>query len=72
MTRFDYTIEPMTLGNMRENGARSLDVSCWLCHHCAILSAEPWPDHVPVPAFGAAHGLHTVPDHRRRRAAELA
>jgi hypothetical protein len=39
---------PMTLGNMRANGVRSLDVCCWLCHHRAILSADPWPDHVPV------------------------
>jgi hypothetical protein len=31
-------------------------VSCWRCHHRAILSADPWPDHVPVPTFG----LHTV------------
>ena len=42
----------MTLGNMRANGVRSLDVSCWLCHHRAILSADPWPDHVPAPSFG--------------------
>jgi hypothetical protein len=42
----------MTLGNMRANGVRSLDVSCWLCHHRAVLSAEPWPDHIPAPAFG--------------------
>jgi hypothetical protein len=49
--RINEPIEPMTLGNMRANGVRSLDVSCWLCHHRAILSAEPWPDHVPVPAF---------------------
>jgi hypothetical protein len=45
-------IEPMTLGNMRANGVRSLDVSCWTCHHRAILSAEPWPVSTPVPAFG--------------------
>jgi hypothetical protein len=44
---------PMTLGNMRANGVRSLDVSCWQCHHRAILSADPWPDHVPVSTFGA-------------------
>ena len=25
---------------------------CWQCHHRAILSADPWPDHVPVPSFG--------------------
>jgi hypothetical protein len=37
---------------MRANGVRSLDVSCWLCHHWAILSAERWPDSTPVPAFG--------------------
>jgi hypothetical protein len=42
----------MTLGNMRENGMRSLAVSCWICHHGALLSADPWPDDVPVPAFG--------------------
>jgi hypothetical protein len=40
----------MTLGNMRANGVRSLDVSYSLCHHRAILSADPWPDHVAVPA----------------------
>jgi hypothetical protein len=45
-------IEPMTLGNMRANGVRSLDVACWNCHHRAIMSAESWPDHVPVPTFG--------------------
>ena len=28
--RFNDPIEPMTLGNMRANGMRSLDVSCWL------------------------------------------
>jgi hypothetical protein len=42
---------PMTLGNMRSLGVRSLAVSCELCHHAAVLSAEPWPDHVPVPTF---------------------
>jgi hypothetical protein len=42
----------MTLGNMRANGVRSLDVSCWQCHHRAIMSADPWSDDVPVPTFG--------------------
>jgi hypothetical protein len=27
--RFNEPIEPMTLGNMRDNGVRSLFVSCW-------------------------------------------
>ena len=36
MARFNEPIEPMTLGNMRENGVRSLAVSCWICHHRAV------------------------------------
>ncbi len=40
------------VGNTRENGAWSLAVSCWRCHHGAVLNADPWPDHMPVPAFG--------------------
>jgi hypothetical protein len=50
--RSNDPIEPMTLGNMRDNGVRSLAVSCWQCHHRAILSAERWPDDTPVPTFG--------------------
>jgi hypothetical protein len=37
---------------MRANGVRSLDVSCWHCHHRTILSADPWSDDAPVPSFG--------------------
>jgi hypothetical protein len=43
---------PMTLGNTRANGVRSLSVSCWLCHRGAVLAVDHWPDYVPVPAFG--------------------
>jgi hypothetical protein len=50
-SRFNEPIEPMTLANMRANGVRSLHVSCWQCHHRAILSAGPWSDDVPVPTF---------------------
>jgi hypothetical protein len=32
--------DPMTLGNMHANGVRSLAVSCWQCHHEAVLSAD--------------------------------
>jgi hypothetical protein len=38
--RFNEIIEPITLGNMRELGVRSLDVSCWNCHHQVVLSAD--------------------------------
>jgi hypothetical protein len=48
----DAPIEPTDLADMRENGMRSLAVSCWNCHHEAVLSAERWPDDVPVPSFG--------------------
>ena len=51
-SRFNDPIEPMTLGNMRANGVRSLDVSCWICHHRTILNAQRWSDDVPVPSFG--------------------
>jgi hypothetical protein len=50
--RIRYEIQPMTLGNMCELGVRSLDVSCWLCRHQAVLSADRWPDDVVVPTFG--------------------
>src|ERR1700693_2358417 len=36
--------DPMTLGNMRANGVRSLDVSCWTCHHEAVLDAPRWDE----------------------------
>jgi hypothetical protein len=42
----------MLLANMRANGVRSLDVSCWQCYRRAIMSADPWSDDVPVPTFG--------------------
>jgi hypothetical protein len=52
MARFDEPPEPMTLGNMRANGVHSLAVSCYLCHHRVIMSADPWPDDAPLPTFG--------------------
>jgi hypothetical protein len=44
MTRSPAPSHPMTLGNMREQGVRSLAVSCWLCHHGAVLTVDRWPD----------------------------
>jgi hypothetical protein len=40
------------VGNMRALGVRSLFVSCWNCHHQAVLSADRWQVDVAVPAFG--------------------
>jgi hypothetical protein len=50
--QFDGAIEPMTLGNMRELGVRSLFMSCWNCHHQAVLSADHWTGDVALPTFG--------------------
>jgi hypothetical protein len=44
----------MTLGNMHENGVRSLAITCgalW-CHHEAVLDVTAFADDVTVPAFG--------------------
>jgi hypothetical protein len=37
MSRSPALTSPMTLGNLREDGARSLSVTCWLGHHGALL-----------------------------------
>lgn len=44
----------MTLGNMRANGVRSLDVYCLGrdCHHHAVLDANSYGDDLTVPSFG--------------------
>jgi hypothetical protein len=47
-----YIGPPMTLGNMRANGVRRLDDSCWICHHAAVLDMDSYADDVPVPWFG--------------------
>ena len=52
MPRSAAPLIPMTLGNMRAQGVRSLSVSCWQCHHDALLNVDRWPDRVYVPSFG--------------------
>jgi hypothetical protein len=53
---------PMTLGNMRANGVRSLDVSCWQCQH---RTRERGARSRASAIVRAAHGVHPV-WHRRR------
>ena len=45
----------MTLGNMRANGGRTLDVTCGAirCNHSAVIDVSAYVDEVPVPAFGS-------------------
>ena len=43
---------PMTLGNMRGLGPRSLDVTCTACGYHTTFNVDDWPDEVLVPSFG--------------------
>ena len=52
MSRPDEPIQPMTLGNMPQNGVRGLDVTCRHCGHHTEVNVDRWPDEVPVPWFG--------------------
>jgi C4-type Zn-finger protein len=42
----------MTLGNMRENGVRSLAVSCPQCRRQAVVNVDRYDDRIAVPTFG--------------------
>jgi hypothetical protein len=52
MSRSDEQIQPMTLGNMRQNRVRGLDVTCLRCGHHTEVNVDAWPDAKPVPSFG--------------------
>ena len=52
MPRSRHTDPLVTLGNMRQNGARLIAVYCWVCRHEAILSGDHWPDHLSMTLFG--------------------
>jgi hypothetical protein len=52
MPRRDEAIQPMTLGNMRQNGVRGLDVTCLHCGYHTEVNVDAWLDDVPVPSFG--------------------
>ena len=47
-------MQPMTLGNMRANGVRSLVVHCSnvTCRHEAIVSVDKLGDDLAVPSLG--------------------
>ena len=42
----------MTLGNMRENGVRSLWVQCNQCRHTTVINVDHLPGDLTVPSFG--------------------
>ena len=49
-------LKMMTLGNMRQNGVRTLAITCgavW-CNHYAVLDVNAFVDDLAVPSFGLA------------------
>jgi hypothetical protein len=48
----DGPITPMTLGNMRANGVRSLMVYCSACPRIVVFKVDAYPATMPVPTFG--------------------
>jgi hypothetical protein len=42
-------IEPMTVGNMRQHGIRSVDATCEACKHEAAVNVDRLADHIYVP-----------------------
>jgi hypothetical protein len=51
MARDDEPIEPMTLGNMRQQGVRGLYVTCRHCSYETAVNVDAYPDDMPVPSF---------------------
>jgi hypothetical protein len=47
-----YSIEPMDLANMRQNGVRSLDVMCHGCRHEVVINVDQYPGDLLVREFG--------------------
>ncbi len=68
---------PMTLGNMRAQGMRSLAVPCWLCHRGAVLSTAghtpPLAALISSAAFFSCSAIRFgTPSHIRSRARNVA
>jgi hypothetical protein len=47
-----YSIEPMGLANMRQNGVRSLQVACLGCRHQVVINVDQYPGDLLVREFG--------------------
>ena len=45
-------IGPMSLGNMRRLGPRSLVVTCTACGYHTTFNVDEWPNEILVPSFG--------------------
>jgi hypothetical protein len=60
----------MTLANMRDNGVRSLSVTCELCSRGALLNVGAFRQCDVGSRLRSAHGLHDWRDRRRIREAQ--
>ena len=69
MPRSEEPIRPMTLGNMRSRGVRSLFATCLACGSTEV-NVDAWPDDVPVSSLGrhmrctrcGNHGVTAIPN----------
>jgi hypothetical protein len=74
-------IPPMTLGNMREHGIRSIDAFCQAigCGHASTVNVNGMPDDLPVPDVGlrlrcshcGGRAIHTRPNWAELKAADM-
>jgi hypothetical protein len=44
--------EPMSLGNMRAQGIRSVEAQCPACWQEGIVNVDGWPDDYAIPNVG--------------------
>ena len=51
-TKLPEPAGPVSLGDMRGLGPRSLDVTCRACGHHTLFNVDDWPDEVLVSSFG--------------------
>jgi hypothetical protein len=47
-----YKFEPMDLANMRQNGVRSIEVTCRGCRHAVVINVDSYPGDLLVREFG--------------------
>jgi hypothetical protein len=74
-------IPPMTLGNMRAHGIRSIDAYCQStgCGHEATIAVDGLPNDLPVPDVGlrlrcsrcGSRSIHTRPNWAELKAADM-
>jgi hypothetical protein len=49
--RLDYPIDPMDLANMRQDGVRSLEITCHQCRRKTVMNVDHLPGDLTVKSF---------------------